>query len=63
MTTADERAELEAILGYSFIHPEWLERALTHRSHRQGAEDIDNERLGVSRRSRAGVWSPANIFA
>lgn len=43
--TDQEREELEAVLGHRFHHPEWLERALTHRSHRQGAGGIDNERL------------------
>lgn len=43
--TDQEREELEAVLGHRFHHPEWLERALTHRSLRQGAGGIDNERL------------------
>lgn len=43
--TVAERAELEGILGYRFERPERLERALTHRSHRQNAAGIDNERL------------------
>jgi len=43
--TEEERGELEAVLGYRFEHPERLERALTHRSHRQNSEGIDNERL------------------
>jgi ribonuclease III len=43
--TVEERSELEAILGHRFENPEWLERALTHRSHRQTSGDIDNERL------------------
>lgn len=43
--TGAERAELEEILGYRFERPERLERALTHRSHRQNAAGIDNERL------------------
>ena len=43
--TEDERAELEAILGHRFEHPERLERALTHRSHRQSDNGSDNERL------------------
>jgi ribonuclease-3 len=41
----EERAELEGILGHRFEHPEWLDRALTHRSHRLGSSDCDNERL------------------
>jgi ribonuclease III len=43
--TDEERGEIEAMLGYRFEHPDRLERALTHRSHRQGAEGADNERL------------------
>jgi ribonuclease-3 len=43
--TDEEREELEAVLGHQFQHPEWLERALTHRSYRQDSRGIDNERL------------------
>jgi ribonuclease-3 len=43
--TEEERAELEAILGHRFEHLERLERALTHRSHRQDSGGADNERL------------------
>src|SRR5208337_4106480 len=43
--TEEERGKIEAVLGYRFEHPDRLERALTHRSHRQGGEGIDNERL------------------
>jgi ribonuclease III len=43
--TEEERGEIEAIIGYRFEHPDRLERALTHRSHRQNNEGIDNERL------------------
>jgi ribonuclease-3 len=43
--TDEERGELEAILGHHFEHPDRLERALTHRSHRQNSSGIDNERL------------------
>jgi len=43
--TDEDRRELEAILGHRFAHPERLERALTHRSHRQNSDGIDNERL------------------
>lgn len=43
--TEEERGELEAVLGHRFDHPDRLERALTHRSHRQGPDGIDNERL------------------
>jgi len=43
--TEAERGQLETILGYRFEHPDRLERALTHRSHRQESGDTDNERL------------------
>jgi ribonuclease-3 len=43
--TPEERAELEAILGHHFQRPEELDRALTHRSHRQSSQGTDNERL------------------
>src|SRR5580658_5236827 len=43
--TAEERAELEAILGHQFNDTTELERALIHRSHRQNSNDTDNERL------------------
>ncbi|HUJ30182.1 MAG TPA: ribonuclease III [Candidatus Acidoferrum sp.] len=43
--TEGERQELEAVLGHHFERPERLERALTHRSHRQNSAGIDNERL------------------
>ncbi len=43
--TETEQGELEAILGYRFERPERLERALTHRSHRQESGGLDNERL------------------
>lgn len=43
--TDEERGELEAVLGHHFKHPERLERALTHRSHRQNSNSLDNERL------------------
>jgi ribonuclease-3 len=43
--TAEERGELEIVLGHHFEHPEILERALTHRSHRQNSGGFDNERL------------------
>jgi len=41
----EERRELERILGHRFLDPGHLDCALTHRSHRQGAVDLDNERL------------------
>lgn len=43
--TDEERAELEAGLGHQFASRERLEHALTHRSHRQMTDGIDNERL------------------
>jgi ribonuclease-3 len=45
--TDEERSALEAILGYSFQRPEWLEQALTHRSRREGCSGagMDNESL------------------
>jgi len=43
--TEQERADLEEILGHHFQTSERLERALTHRSHRQNSEGSDNERL------------------
>lgn len=43
--TEEERAQVESALGHRFAHPEILERALTHRSHRQNSANDDNERL------------------
>src|SRR5580704_4999720 len=43
--TEEERGELEAILGHHFQHADSLDRALTHRSHRQSSSGTDNERL------------------
>jgi ribonuclease-3 len=43
--TAQEREQLEAILGHQFNDTTELERALIHRSHRQNSNDTDNERL------------------
>jgi ribonuclease III len=43
--TETERLELEAVFGCHFQRPERLERALTHRSHRQESGGKDNERL------------------
>jgi ribonuclease-3 len=43
--SAEERHELETVLGHHFAQVDRLERALTHRSHRQNAESVDNERL------------------
>jgi ribonuclease-3 len=41
----EQREQLEAVLGYRFASAERLEHALTHRSHRQSSEAVDNERL------------------
>jgi len=44
----EEREVLESALGHHFRNPDWLERALTHRSHREGQAAsglFDNERL------------------
>jgi ribonuclease III len=43
--TTEERGRLEIVLGHHFTHADRLERALTHRSHRQNSESVDNERL------------------
>ena len=43
--TEEERNELETILGHHFSRLEELDRALTHRSHRQTSNGTDNERL------------------
>jgi ribonuclease III len=43
--TEEERSQAESALGHRFAHPEILERALTHRSHRQHSRNDDNERL------------------
>ncbi len=36
---------MEIVLGHRFANAERLEHALTHRSHRQSSEAVDNERL------------------
>lgn len=40
-----EREALEAVLGHRFNNIQWLEHALTHRSHGAGSEEPNNERL------------------
>lgn len=40
-----EREALEAVLGHRFNSIQWLEHALTHRSHGAGSEEPNNERL------------------
>jgi ribonuclease-3 len=44
-TVQETSSALEAVLGHRFEHPEHLDLALTHRSHRQAVHDADNERL------------------
>ena len=41
----EHREQLETVLVYRFANIEILEHALTHRSHRQSSEAVDNERL------------------
>jgi ribonuclease III len=60
--TAEERAEIEAILGYHFEHPEMLERALTHRSHRQNSGEFDNERLEFLGDRVLGIVASEKLF-
>jgi len=43
--TADEREQIETLLGYRFRELDRLDEALTHRSLRQGIDGFDNERL------------------
>jgi ribonuclease III len=43
--TEEERAEVEAAIGYRFAEASRLERALTHRSRRQEGPVADNEQL------------------
>jgi ribonuclease III len=43
--TEEERAQVEKAIGHRFTHTDVLERALTHRSHRQHSPNDDNERL------------------
>jgi len=60
--TAEERGDLEAILGHRFQHPERLERALTHRSHRQNSAGIDNERLEFLGDRVLGIVASERLF-
>jgi ribonuclease-3 len=57
-----ERGELEALLGHRFEHPERLERALTHRSLRQEASGIDNERLEFLGDRVLGLVASQHLF-
>ena len=61
--TDDERRELESMLGHRFEHPERLERALTHRSLRQEASGIDNERLEFLGDRVLGLVASERLFA
>jgi ribonuclease III len=60
--TVEERGDLEAILGHRFQHPERLERALTHRSHRQNSAGIDNERLEFLGDRVLGIVASERLF-
>jgi ribonuclease III len=60
--TAEERGELETVLGHHFQHPEGLERALTHRSHRQSSAGIDNERLEFLGDRILGLVASEHLF-
>lgn len=61
--TDDERSALEAMLGHHFEDPERLERALTHRSLRQEANGIDNERLEFLGDRVLGLVASDRLFA
>jgi ribonuclease III len=61
--TEDERRELESMLGHRFEHTEPLERALTHRSLRQEANGIDNERLEFLGDRVLGLVASERLFA
>jgi len=61
--TIAELGEMEAVLGHHFAKPERLERALTHRSHRQNAGDIDNERLEFLGDRVLGLVASECLFA
>jgi ribonuclease III len=60
--TAKERGDLETVLGHRFENPEKLERALTHRSHRQNASGIDNERLEFLGDRVLGLVASEHLF-
>jgi ribonuclease III len=61
--TDEERRKLEAMLGHHFEHPERLDRALTHRSLRQEANGIDNERLEFLGDRVLGLVASERLFA
>ena len=60
--TVDERGQLEAALGHRFEHSDRLERALTHRSHRQSVADVDNERLEFLGDRVLGLVASEHLF-
>src|SRR5580698_4125756 len=60
--TAGELNELEQVLGHHFELPERLERALTHRSHRQNSAGIDNERLEFLGDRVLGLVASEHLF-
>jgi ribonuclease-3 len=60
--TADERGRLEAALGHCFEHPQRLEQALTHRSHRQNVASVDNERLEFLGDRVLGLVASEHLF-
>jgi ribonuclease III len=60
--TGEELGELETILGHRFEQPERLERALTHRSHRQTSSGIDNERLEFLGDRVLGLVASEHLF-
>jgi ribonuclease-3 len=60
--TVEERGQLEAVLGHRFEHSEGLERALTHRSHRQNMASVDNERLEFLGDRVLGLVSSEHLF-
>jgi ribonuclease III len=60
--TAGELNDLETVLGHHFELPERLERALTHRSHRQNSAGIDNERLEFLGDRVLGLVASEHLF-
>src|SRR6202046_1749597 len=61
--TAEELGALETLLGHRLDRPERLERAITHRSHRQNSGDIDNERLEFLGDRVLGLVASEFLFA
>jgi len=60
--TVEERGALEALLGHEFQRGERLEWALTHRSHRQSAASVDNERLEFLGDRVLGLVASEHLF-